>query len=40
MGEYEIQVCDSFGREKLTQGDMGADLQRRGTEHTGLQGAG
>jgi hypothetical protein len=24
MGEYEIQVCDSFGREKLTQGDMGA----------------
>ncbi|MHB8973018.1 MAG: 3-keto-disaccharide hydrolase [Pirellulaceae bacterium] len=24
MGEYEVQVCDSFGREKLTQGDMGA----------------
>jgi hypothetical protein len=24
MGEYEIQVFDSFGREKLTQGDMGA----------------
>jgi hypothetical protein len=24
MGEYEIQVCDSYGREKLTQGDMGA----------------
>ncbi len=24
MGEYEIQVCDSFGRDKLTQGDMGA----------------
>jgi hypothetical protein len=24
MGEYEIQICDSFGREKLTQGDMGA----------------
>jgi hypothetical protein len=24
MGEYEIQICDSFGRAKLTQGDMGA----------------
>jgi hypothetical protein len=24
MGEYEVQVLDSYGREKLTQGDMGA----------------
>jgi hypothetical protein len=24
MGEYEVQVFDSFGRDKLTQGDMGA----------------
>ncbi len=24
MGEYEVQIFDSFGREKLTQGDMGA----------------
>lgn len=24
MGEYEIQVLDSFGRERLGQGDMGA----------------
>jgi hypothetical protein len=24
MGEYEVQILDSFGREKLTQGDMGA----------------
>jgi sugar phosphate isomerase/epimerase len=24
MGEYEIQVLDSFGKEKLDQGDMGA----------------
>lgn len=24
MGEYEIQIYDSFGRETLTQGDMGA----------------
>jgi hypothetical protein len=23
-GEYEVQVLDSFGRKKLTQGDMGA----------------
>jgi hypothetical protein len=24
MGEYEVQVFDSYGREKLGQGDMGA----------------
>ena len=24
MGEYEVQVFDSFGKEKLGQGDMGA----------------
>jgi hypothetical protein len=24
MGEYEVQIFDSFGKEKLTQGDMGA----------------
>ncbi|MDD3469769.1 MAG: DUF1080 domain-containing protein [Thermoguttaceae bacterium] len=24
MGEYEVQVLDSWGREKLTQGDFGA----------------
>lgn len=24
MGEYEVQVLDSFGKVKLTQGDMGA----------------
>jgi len=24
MGEYEIQVLDSFGREKMGSGDMGA----------------
>lgn len=24
MGEYEVQILDSYGRERLTQGDMGA----------------
>jgi hypothetical protein len=24
MGEYEVQVCDSFGREEIGQGDMGS----------------
>jgi hypothetical protein len=24
MGRYEVQVLDSYGREKLTYGDMGA----------------
>ena len=24
MGEYEVQVLDSFGKEKMTQGDIGA----------------
>ena len=39
MGEYEIQVCDSYGREKLTPGDMGA-IYSAAAPARGLQGTG
>src|SRR6185295_1202024 len=32
MGQYEVQVFDSFGKDKLTQGDAGAIYSARAPE--------
>ena len=39
MGEYEVQVLDSYGKEKVGPGDMGGDLQHRRPEEERLQEA-
>ena len=40
MGEYEIQVFDSFGKKDIGMGDMGAIYTRCGAEAQCLEGAG